>query len=129
MKDLRFEDIEPGDPRLLSDVLPVLIELRPDLDAHSLRQVYREGFSQGLRFTCAYDGLDRCVCVAGWRLMATTVAIRKLYIDDLVTTADVRSNGAGRTMLAELVQRAHRAGCRVVDLDSGLERARAQEFY
>jgi hypothetical protein len=30
-----------------------------------------------------YDEQVRCITVAGWRLMATTVAIRKLYIDDL----------------------------------------------
>ena len=79
-------DLEPGDPRLVDDMLPVLKELRTHLDADSLAAVYAEGHPQGLRFLVAYDG-DRCVGVAGWRILARTFAIRKLYVDALVTTA------------------------------------------
>lgn len=121
-------DLEPGDPRLENDVLPVLRELRPHLTAASFAAVYEQGYPQGLRFTAAYlDG--RCVGVAGWRIVANTSTLLKLYVDDLVTTASARRQGVGRELLAELVQRARAAGCSVLDLDSGVQRADAHRFY
>lgn len=121
-------DMEPGDARLVGDVLPVLRELRPHLDAESFAAVYAEGHPQGLRFLAAYDG-DRCVGVAGWRILALTFAVRKLYVDDLVTTAATRSAGVGHALLTELEARARAAGCTVLDLDSGVHRQDAHRFY
>ena len=121
-------DLEPGDPRLVADMLPVLRELRPHLTAESLTAVYAEGHPQGLRFLAAYDG-DRCVGVAGWRVLALTFAIRKLYVDDLVTTSGTRSAGVGHALLTELEARARAAGCTILDLDSGVQRHDAHRFY
>jgi GNAT superfamily N-acetyltransferase len=130
---LEFIDLEPGDPRLTTDVLPVLRELRPHLTADSFAAVYHHGHPQGLRFTAAYDIVAgdgaRCVAVAGWRIVDTTAVIRKLYVDDLVTAQDHRSHGVGRALLAELTERARAAGCSVLDLDSGVQRAGAHRFY
>jgi GNAT superfamily N-acetyltransferase len=125
---MRLVDLEPGDPRLEREVLPVLRELRPHLTPTSFAAVYDEGYLQGLRYLAAYDH-DGCVGVAGWRVVATTHAIRKLYIDDLVTAEAHRSRGVGAALLAELSQRADAAGCRLVDLDSGVQRADAHRFY
>ena len=124
----RLVDIGPADERLVDDVLPVLRQLRPHLTAESFAAVVAEGYPQGLRFTAAYvDG--RCVGVAGWRVLASTATLRKLYIDDLVTAEDARSAGVGRALVAELVDRAVAAGCSVLDLDSGVQRADAHRFY
>ena len=111
--DVTLVDLEPGDPRLAAEVLPVLRELRPHLDEESFAAVYAEGHPQGLRFTAAYDG-DRCVGVAGWRLVCSTHTIRKLYVDDLVTTAAAplrrrRPRAAGRARAARQGRRLHRA--------------------
>jgi GNAT superfamily N-acetyltransferase len=125
---MRFVDLAPGDARLTSDVLPVLKELRTSLTAEQFGDVYTEGHPQGLRFTAAYDGAS-CVAVAGWRLMATTVAGRKLYVDDLVTAAARRSRGVGSALLSELQRRAREAGCTSIDLDSGTAREDAHRFY
>ena len=125
---VRLVDLDPGDPRLAADALPVLRELRPHLTAESLAAVYAEGHPQGLRFTAAYDG-DSCVGVAGWRVIACTHRIRKLYVDDLVTTAASRSGGVGHALLAGLTGRARAAGCTAVDLDSGVQRHDAHRFY
>jgi GNAT superfamily N-acetyltransferase len=125
---LRMVDMEPGDHRLPADVLPVLRELRPHLTAESFAAVYADGHPQGLRFTAAYDG-DACVGVAGWRILACTAAIRKLYVDDLVTTASQRSAGVGRALLAELEGRARAGGCTLLDLDSAVHRYEAHRFY
>ena len=111
-----LHDVEPGDPRLERDVLAVLRELRPHLTGAILAAVYTEGYPQGLRYLAAYDK-DRCIGVAGWRVVANTSAIRKLYVDDLVTLASERSRGVGALLLAELIGRARSAGCHVIDLD------------
>jgi len=121
-------DLEPGDQRLETDVLPVLHELRPDLSPDSFAAVYEQGYPQGLRFTAAYDD-GRCVGVAGWRIVATTVCLLKLYVDDLVTTEAARSQGVGRELLAALFAKARAAGCHVLDLDSGVHRPDAHRFY
>lgn len=125
---MEIVDLEPDDPRLPVEVLPVLRELRPHLDADTFLAVYREGYPQGLRFTAVYDG-GRCVGVAGWRVVASTSTLRKLYVDDLVTASDARSRGVGRFLLADLEKRAQRARCSVLDLDSGVQRHRAHRFY
>jgi GNAT superfamily N-acetyltransferase len=127
VSSLELVDLEPGDVRL-EEALDVLRELRPHMTAASFAAVYAEGHPQGLRFTAAYDG-GRCVGVAGWRIVATTANLRKLYVDDLVTTAAHRSTGVGRALLGALAQRAEAAGCTALDLDSGVHRADAHRFY
>jgi GNAT superfamily N-acetyltransferase len=121
-------DVGPGDPRLAAEVLPVLRELRPHLDEATLAAVYAEGHPQGYRFTAAYAG-GRCVGVAGWRFVANAHALRKLYVDDLVTAGGERSTGVGHLLIAELERRARAAGCSVLDLDSGVQRHDAHRFY
>jgi GNAT superfamily N-acetyltransferase len=126
---MRFVDLEPGDRRLSEEVLPVLTQLREDLTPELLGAVYSEGYPQGLRFIAAYDEDAECVAVAGWRIVATTVVARKLYIDDLVIAAEHRGRGIGAALLGELERRAREAGCRAIDLDSGVGRAGAHRFY
>ncbi len=121
-------DVEPGDPRLETDLLPVLRQLRPHLTASSFDQVYRQGHSQGLRFTAAYQGHE-CVGVAGWRIVDSTATLRKLYVDDLVTTGQARRQGIGKALLSQLAERARAAGCHVLELDSGVQRPGAHRFY
>lgn len=125
---MRFVDFAPGDSRLVTEVLPVLAELRTELTEESFTAVYREGHPQGLRFTGAYDD-ERCLAVAGWRIIATTLVLRKLHVDDLVVAAAARSRGIGGALLEELTERARAAGCRLIDLDSALHRSDAHRFY
>ena len=125
---MQLVDVEPHDERLVSDVLPVLQELRPHLTTDSIAGIYAEGHPQGLRFLAAYAG-TRCVGVAGWRFVTWTFSGRKLYVDDLVTTTSARSTGVGKALLDELVARAREAGCTLIDLDSGVQRGDAHRFY
>lgn len=124
---LTLVDLAPDDERW-EVVLPVLQQLRPHLSHDLLDQVLAEGHSQGLRFTAAMDG-GRCLGVAGWRIVATTVAGRKLYVDDLVTASDERGRGVGHLLLQELERRGREAGCTLLALDSGVQRHDAHRFY
>ncbi|HEX4018311.1 MAG TPA: GNAT family N-acetyltransferase [Frankiaceae bacterium] len=120
-------DIDPDHPRL-PEMYEVLRHLRTELTLPQLHEIYAEGFPQGLRFT-AVDDDGRLVAAAGWRLVACTTVGRRLYIDDLVTDPNVRSAGHGRLLLGELEKRARAAGCRILDLDSGVHRSDAHRFY
>jgi GNAT superfamily N-acetyltransferase len=126
---MRVVLIEPDDPAITADVLPVLAELRPHLTAQSLAAIYAEGWPQGLRFSAAYDDTDRCVGVAGWRIIASTHPVRKLTVDDLVTASDARSTGVGRALLTDLESKAIEAQCSLIDLDSAVHRFDAHRFY
>ncbi|RII22126.1 aminoalkylphosphonic acid N-acetyltransferase [Streptomyces sp. YIM 130001] len=126
---MRITDLEPGDPRLAADLLYVLRELRPHLTAELLDEVYGEGHVQGLRFTAAYAEDGACLGVAGWRVVVNTSALRKLYVDDLVTATEARSSGVGRELLAHLEGRARELACHRVELDSGTQRSDAHRFY
>lgn len=120
-------DIGPDHPRL-PELYEVLRQLRTELTLPQLHEIYAEGFDQGLRFTAVEED-GRLVAVAGWRLVACTTAGRRLYIDDLVTDPQVRSAGHGHLLIAELERRAREAGCRILDLDSGVHRGAAHRFY
>jgi GNAT superfamily N-acetyltransferase len=124
---MQVVELDPEDPTL-AEVLPVLAELRPHLDLDTFREVYAEGWSQGLRFSALFDE-DQCVAVAGWRVIACTSSLRKLYVDDLVTAAAFRSAGHGRMLLSHLHRIAATEGCSVLDLDSGTQRVDAHRFY
>ncbi len=126
---MRFIDLDPGDRRLVHEALPVLAQLRTHLTPESLAEIYAEGHPQGLRFTAAYDRDGNCLAVAGWRIVATTVSTRKLYVDDLVTAGAHRGQGVGAALLDELSARAREAGCSLIDLDSALHRQDAHRFY
>ncbi|MDP9433272.1 MAG: GNAT family N-acetyltransferase [Actinomycetota bacterium] len=129
---MRFVDIDPGDPLINSDVLPVLVQLRPHLDAESFAAVYAEGAPQGLRLTAAYDGEGDEEALAGvvcWRILATTTVIRKLYVDALVANSSVRSRGTGQALFEYLEQKAKDADCATIELDSGVQRFDAHRFY
>jgi len=124
---IEIVDLTADDPRWAS-AFPVLQELRSHLTEALLRQIITEGEPQGLRFTAVFDD-GQCVAIAGWRVVASTHALRKLYIDDLSTTAAFRSRGYGGQLLRELARRARDLGCRVLDLDSGVQRHDAHRFY
>jgi GNAT superfamily N-acetyltransferase len=126
--ELQLVDLDVDDPRW-EKALPVLQELRPHLTADDRRAVHAEGHLQGYRFLAALADDGRCLGVAGWRIVATAFAGRKLYVDDLVTASAERSTGVGAALLAELERRARAAGCSVLDLDSGVQRHDAHRFY
>ena len=120
-------DIDIDDHRI-SEVFRVLVQLRPHIDEQQFREIYANGRKEGLRFSALYDN-ERCVAVAGWRIINTTHPVRKMYVDDLITDEKSRSGGHGHALMTHLKDRAREAGCTMLDLDSGVQRFDAHRFY
>lgn len=124
---MQIVDLPAGHPGW-DRAVPVLQELRTTRSAEEILQVVADGAPQGLRFTGAFDE-GACLGVAGWRVVVSTGALKKLYVDDLVTAAAARSRGVGHLLLAHLREQAVAAGCTLLDLDSGVQRHEAHRFY
>ncbi|MGW0857564.1 GNAT family N-acetyltransferase [Streptomyces sp. NPDC002690] len=120
-------DIVPGDWAMTADVAPLIRALRPDLTPAGFAEFAAEAHTQGLVFTAAYGG-GRCLAVAAHRVLATSRG-RILFVDDLVTAPGARSGGIGGLLMAELEDRARRAGCVRIELDSGVSNHGAHRFY
>jgi len=105
----------------------VMAELRPQVPRAGFVPLVRSLQADGFRLACIrVDG--RVVAVAGYRL-STNLFGRHLYVDDLVTSESERSKGYGKELLQWLRGIAVENGCDAIDLDSGVQRKRAHEFY
>jgi GNAT superfamily N-acetyltransferase len=108
--------------------LPVLLQLRPHLDAETFVERVRRQQSQGYRLACVRDD-ERVTAVAGFRIHDSLAWGRHMYVDDLVTADDVRSRGYGQELFDWLVEFARGHGCDALHLDSGVQRFGAHRFY
>src|SRR5690606_37699362 len=85
--------------------------LRPHLsDADDLVQRVQRQAQQGYRLLAARAG-DEVVGLAGCRLQENLLYGRFLYVDDLVTREELRSQGIGERLLNEVRAQARRLGC------------------
>lgn len=107
---------------------PVMNQLRPDLRLDEFVATIRRQEDGGYQLAYLLSG-DAVRAVAGFRIIDNLAGGRILYVDDLVTDASVRSSGHGAALLEWLVQRARDAGCRNLELDSGVHRFDAHRFY
>ena len=73
------------------------------------------------------DGV--AVAAAGFRISTFLAWGRALYVDDLVTSAQLRSHGHGKALLDWLAAHAKANGCEQLHLDSGTQRKDAHRFY
>ncbi len=107
---------------------PVMHELRPKLQqqdfVYRIRSMHAEGYQLAL-----LERADAVLTVAGFRIMSMLVSGQTLYVDDLVTSADARSQGNGEIMLHWLIAHARSLRCDTVSLDSGTHRQDAHAFY
>ena len=113
--------------------LPIMAQLRPQLPPQlapaawlaRVRRMEREGY----RLAAAHDAAG-VAAVAGYRVYDCIArGGRSMYVDDLVTEEARRSRGAGKALLAWLMDRARNEGCSTFSLDSGVQRHAAHRFY
>jgi len=106
----------------------VMSELRPQLKRQQFLEIVRGMEQDGYRLAGIMDQ-GRVVAVAGYRIATNLFMGKHLYVDDLVTSETVRSQGYGEQMIQWLRDEAVDAGCNYYHLDSGTHRDQAHKFY
>jgi len=112
----------------LLNCYPVISELRPHFDQDRFISQVQRQMEQGYQLVYIEES-ERVVAVAGFRILENLAWGRFLYVDDLVTLSDARSQGHGRTLLNWLKSYATTQGCEQLHLDSGVQRKAAHRFY
>lgn len=116
---------------------PAMAELRPHLDLEEFVERIRRQ-CRGSGYTLAFvkreaereaENEAPVVAVAGYRISECLAWGKFLYVDDLVSLSDLRSQGYGGILFDWLVERARVEGCGELHLDSGVQRFGAHRFY
>jgi GNAT superfamily N-acetyltransferase len=126
--ELILVEVTSDDSDLWPAVESLICLLRPTLTAAGFADFVALARPQGLVLTAACDRHGRCVGVSTHRVLATSRG-PVLFVDDLVTASDARSAGVGARLFEGLVDRARRAGCDRIELDSGVTNQAAHRFY
>ena len=110
-----------------------LLELRPQYESPAAIAARVDAQREdGYRVAASFEpGDEQAAAVAGFRLSTNLSWGRHVYVDDLVTRADLRGRGHAGAVMAWVEEEARRAGCEQVHLDSGVgpDRADAHRFY
>lgn len=117
-----------GSDKDIADCYSVMSELRPHVLESEFVSRVRSQEKSGYRLAMVeHDG--RIVAVAGFRIGENLAWGRFLYVDDLVTSGEHRSQGIGAELLSWLRNFAVKEGCAQLHLDSGVQREHAHRFY
>ena len=107
---------------------PVMRQLRLHLAEDEYLETIRRMQRSGYRLAAVAEGKE-VRCAAGFRIVEFLAYGKFLYVDDLVTAEDARSEGHGKLMLDWLAGVAREEGCDSLQLDSGVQRYGAHRFY
>lgn len=110
------------------ECFPTISQLRPHLKKENfVEQVCRQ---QQNGYQLAFIKVDnQVVAVAGFFISESLAYGQFLYVYDLVVDENVRSKGYGNHLFEWLVDYAESKGCKVLKLDSGVQRFDAHRFY
>jgi GNAT superfamily N-acetyltransferase len=126
-KDRRIEAIEMPDG--LDRVFPVVKELRPHLDLADFKRLTMLAHAgDGYRVVVA-EVRGEIVGMMGYRILHDLTHGSHLYIDDLVTARDARSQGHGAALLKFAEAEARRLGLNGLRLCTGSDNSEAKRFY
>lgn len=107
----------------------VMSQLRSHLtEDQYVAQVAVQQAQDNYKVVALFEG-ETIRAVAGFRLATGLALGHYLYVDDLVSDADVRSRGFGSTLLAWMADHGRQHGCTSLHLDSGVQRHEAHRFY
>lgn len=113
----------------IAATFPVMAELRPHLNEAeypTLINTLQEDMQYRL---VALSDQGKIRAVAGFRIGDSLAWGHYLYVDDLVSTENGRSQGYGKALLDWLVEHGRAQGCKQLHLDSGVQRHAAHRFY
>lgn len=112
----------------LSEVAEVLLQLRPQYTLETLINQIRVQRKQG--YQIAYVKSDNQVlCVAGFVVGNKLAWGKHVYIDDLATNENCRSEGIGSLMIEWFKSYCKNNGYAQLHLDSGVQKFAAHRFY
>lgn len=103
-------------------------ELRPELKEENFLSQIKAQIQNGYHlYYFSYAG--EIVSLAGCAVRTNLAWGRYLYIDDLISSENNRSNGYGKEILEYVKNFARSEGCEEIHLDSGVQRFGAHKFY
>jgi len=111
------------------EAFPVMNQLRTHLDEKAYLDLVTEAKEKDMyRLFALYDQRE-IVAVTGFKPMITLYYGRFVWVCDLVTDKNKRSNGYGEKLLAYVHEWAKENAYESVALSSGLQRTDAHRFY
>ncbi|MBS1968821.1 MAG: GNAT family N-acetyltransferase [Bdellovibrionales bacterium] len=127
MKDITFVKIQNREE--LERCFPVMKELRPHLNVQEYLEIYRHAHAMDGYEILAMEQKGEIIAVMGYRILYDFVRGRHLYIDDLVSTEKMRSQGLGGEMLKQAEVIAKDLHCKSMRLCAVLENDLGIKFY
>lgn len=116
-------------PEDLEKAFPVIHELRTHIDLDEFKRVVSLAHAADGYRLVAREEHRKIKAVMGYRILHDLVHGSHLYIDDLVTTKDSRSEGHGAELLKWAEAEARRLGMSGLRLNTGIENEAAKRFY
>jgi GNAT superfamily N-acetyltransferase len=107
---------------------PVMVQLRSHLEVSSFIPRVRQQMQRGYQLAYLQNDVQVCT-VTGFCISENLAWGRFMYVDDLVTDLEMRSQNYGHQILDWLVNYARQQDCQQLHLDSGLQRLDAHRFY
>lgn len=111
------------------EAFPVMKQLRTHLDERTYLELVKDAQEKDrYKMFALLDG-NKIVAITGFKPMITLYYGRSVWICDLVTDINKRSNGYGEKLLTYVHQWAKENKYESVALSSGLPRTDAHRFY
>ena len=108
---------------------PVMVQLRPHLVAAKFVERVRRQQKQSGYQLVSLEERGGVKAVAGFRISECLAWGKFLYVDDLVTSTEMRGSGLGQQLIDWLLEQARAGACNEFHLDSGVQRFEAHGFY
>ena len=108
---------------------PVMKELRTHLSFEDFISIYKKSHKNDGYEIAAIEDQGSILAVMGYRFLHDFVRGKHLYIDDLVSTERVRSQGLGKYLLSFAEKIAKENDCKSLRLCTGIENGRGVIFY
>jgi GNAT superfamily N-acetyltransferase len=108
----------------------VMRQLRPHIsESEYCHQILSLIQKENFRLFAAYDRSNQCIGAVGFQLQNRLSLGKIIYIADLVTDENHRSQGIGSQLINFVKQEADQQQIDAIVLDSGLQRKQAHKFY
>lgn len=120
---------EMRSPDELKECYDIIKELRPNLSFEDFIRIYKTSRQKDHYELVAMGNDKHIVAVMGYRFLDDFIRDRHVYIDDLVVTEKVRSQGYGAELLKYAEQIAKRENCKYLRLCTGIDNIKGMKFY